>query len=281
MHNLFAPSERATRQGPSRATISPRRSCPTVAIALAVLLMVVLASVTPALADAPSPTVLASRLDAPVFGRGGRLGAASPELGAATSEPGFGEASRGRTFTTGEYRSGQGLEAFPFPIMTDPPHSFHEPVADLEGGSMSWRDGSRRFFLPAATNHLGLYGRFWLSPKPLKSTTRLVGVEFINPSWQGTADNSILVFSLLDTTTQDNALGTVSGATQGIAGQLVGVLFEYSSSRLVLRLDNPVRAAHRRFVLVIDAENLPSGRTDTVYPSSIAVSRITWIWSFS
>jgi len=188
------------------------------------------------------------------------------------------EKTRAWTFTTPELRSGQPLEQFPFPIMTDPPHSYHEPVTGFARATMSWT-GSRTFYLPTVTNHLGLYGQFWMSPRPPLPGARLVGVKIVRPSWSGTTDNSLVVFSLLDTATQDNALGSVSGAYTGIAGQLVGVLFEQSSSQITLKLSSPVPNSNRRFVLAIDSENLPTGNTNTVYPDSISVARIVWTWS--
>lgn len=118
-----------------------------------------------------------------------------------------------------------------------------------------------------------------MSPKPPVPGARLVGVKIVRPSWIGTTDNSLVVFSLLDTTTQDNALGSVTGAYNGIAGQLVAVLFDHSSELIKLRLGSPVSNSNRRFVLAVDSENLPTGNTNTIYPDSISVSRIVWIWS--
>jgi len=118
--------------------------------------------------------------------------------------------------TTLELGAGLPLEYFPFPIMTDPPHSFHDPVTGFASISSS-PNGNYEFILPSTTNDIGLYGQFWLSPNPPTASAQLAGVRITNAAWQGIMDNSLVVFSLLDRTTEDNALGTVTGATQGLA----------------------------------------------------------------
>lgn len=279
MSTLCIRTPRATGRRGSAGALR-RRHLFAVTVCATVLAAVFAGLAVPTPAHAAVATAIDGRPGVARFSRAALLRANGPiQPGAEDAESGAPEWFWGRTFTTPELRVGQGLEQFPFPIMTEPPHSFHDPVADLEGGFRGWGTLSRTFTLPSITSHLGLYGRFWLSPRPRTSTTRLVGVEMVNASWHGVADNSIVVFSVLDRTTQDNAVGTVSGATQGIAGQLVGVLFERSSSSIVLRFENPVLASHRRFVLVVDTENLPTGRTDTIYPDSITVARIRWLWS--
>lgn len=67
---------------------------------------------------------------------------------------------------TFETRDGQPLEEFPFEIMTEPPHSFHDPVTDF-ASVINNPAGTYLFTLPETTSSLGLYGRFWLSPAPL------------------------------------------------------------------------------------------------------------------
>lgn len=176
---------------------------------------------------------------------------------------------------TQELRNGQPLEEFPFPIMTDPPHSFHEPVTDF--ASVSNTNGSYIFTLPDTTNDLGLYGRFWLSPAAPAPNARLAGVRLTNASWSGTLDNSIVVFSLLDRQTENNARGTVTGAVQGLPDELVAVLFDQTSEQIELLLTTPV-AESERLVFAVDSENLPTGNP-TIYPDTIALGSIQWLWT--
>lgn len=180
--------------------------------------------------------------------------------------------------TTLELGAGLPLEYFPFPIMTDPPHSFHDPVTGFASISSS-PNGNYEFVLPSTTNDIGLYGQFWLSPTPPTASAQLAGVRITNAAWQGTMDNSLVVFSLLDRTTEDNALGTVTGATQGLANQLVAVLFDPSSPQIDLRLNSPIAGSGQRFVFVVDSENLPTGNP-TIFPDSISVGSIEWLWVY-
>lgn len=195
-----------------------------------------------------------------------------PPSARAQVSPGFAD----QAARTIEDRGGRGIDEFPFPIMTTPPHTVHEPVSDFVRVDRD-PSGGRVFRVPAITCTVGLFGRYWLTPRRPTPSARLVGVKFVGASWTGAADNAIVVFSLLDRVTEDNALGTVEGAVAGLPGQLVGVLFERSSRQIVLRLDEPVPSADRRFVAAIDTENLPSGKP-TTYPTSISVDRIVWLW---
>ncbi len=199
------------------------------------------------------------------------LAVAPPSVGAQVS-PGFAnEAARTR-----EDRGGQPLDVFPFPIMTTPPHTPHQPIGDFARVDRD-PSGGRVFWIPTITCTAGLFGRYWLTPRSPTPTARLAGVKFVGASWAGAPDNAIVVFSLLDRATEDNARGTVEGAVAGLPGQLVGVLFERSSRQIVLRLDEPVASADRRLVAVVDTENLPTGKP-TTYPTSISVERIVWLW---
>lgn len=176
---------------------------------------------------------------------------------------------------TQELRNGQPLEEFPFPIMTDPPHSFHEPVTDF--ASVTNTNGSYLFTLPDSTNDLGLYGRFWLSPAPPTPNARLAGIRLTNASWSGTLDNSLVVFSLLDRQTENNARGSVTGAVQGLPDELVAVLFDQTSEQIELLLTTPI-AESERLVFAVDSENLPTGNP-TIYPDAIALGGIQWLWT--
>lgn len=182
-------------------------------------------------------------------------------------------------YVTQEFSLGKPLEEFPFPIMTDPPHRVHDPVTDFESVTVD-DNGSYEFILPDATSDDGLYGRFWLSPKPPASNAKLAGIKFYNASWLGSPANTIVVFSLLDRNTEDNALGSVTGATQGLANQLVGVLFDTSSDVITLSFNNPVSNSKNRFVAVIDSENVPMGEPSTIFVNKINVSKIEWLWSY-
>ena len=176
---------------------------------------------------------------------------------------------------TTERRNGRPLEEFPFTIMTDPPHSFHTPVTDF--ASFTNTSGNYTFTLTINTNYLGLYGQFWLSPTPPTPDALLVGVRLKNAARTGTLDNSIVVFSLLDRQTENNALGTVTGATQGLAGELVAVLFAPSADEIELRLHSPVASSGERFVFAVDSENLPTGNP-TIYPDTIGIEQVQWLW---
>ena len=182
-------------------------------------------------------------------------------------------------YVTQEFSLGKPLEEFPFPIMTDPPHRVHDPVTDFESVTVD-DNGSYEFILPDATSDDGLYGRFWLSPKPPATNAKLAGIKFYNASWLGSPANTIVVFSLLDRNTEDNALGSVTGATQGLANQLVGVLFDTSSDVITLSFNNPVSNSKNRFVAVIDSENVPMGEPSTIFVNKINVSKIEWLWSY-
>lgn len=162
--------------------------------------------------------------------------------------------------------------------MTEPPHSFHDPVTDF-ASVVNNPPGSYIFTLPETTSSLGLYGRFWLSPLPPTPNAKLSGIRFINSSWTGTTDDSVVVFSLLDRQTEDNALGTVTGAYQGLANQLVAVLFDMSSEKIELKFHEPVYDIGERFVAVVDAENLPTGNPSVIFPDRILVENIQWLWS--
>ncbi len=179
--------------------------------------------------------------------------------------------------STLETRSGQPLEDFPFPIMTDPPHSVHDPVTDF-ASTTTGPGGSYTFTLPGTTNDIGLYGQFWLSPTLPTSNAKLVGIRITNTVSSGTMDNSLAVFSLLDRNTEDNALGSVTGAYQGLANQLVAVVFDSTPTDIELRLTTPLSNSSGRFVFVIDSENLPTSNP-TTYPTSISVGKIEWLWS--
>lgn len=179
--------------------------------------------------------------------------------------------------STLETRSGQPLEDFPFPIMTDPPHSVHDPVTDF-ASTTTGPGGSYTFTLPGSTNDIGLYGQFWLSPTSPTTTAKLVGVRITNVVSSGTMDNSLTVISLLDRNTEDNALGSVTGAYQGLSGQLVAVIFDSTPADVELRLTIPLSNSDGRFVFVIDSENLPTSNP-TTYPTSISVGKIEWLWS--
>ena len=176
---------------------------------------------------------------------------------------------------TTERRNGRPLEDFPFTIMTDPPHSFHTPVTDF--ASFTNTSGNYTFTLPIITNDLGLYGQFWLSPVPPTPDALLVGVRLKNATWTGTQDNSIVVFSLLDRQTENNALGIVAGATQGLAGELVAVLFAPSAEEIEMRFYSPVASSGERFVFAVDSENLPTGNP-TIYPDTIGIEQVQWLW---
>ena len=179
--------------------------------------------------------------------------------------------------STTESRAGLALEDFPFPIMTDPPHSVHDPVTDFASTTVN-PNKSYDFVLPEITNDIGLYGRFWLSPTPPTVGAKLVGVRIVDAVSSGTMDNSIAVFSLLDRNTENNALGSVTGAFQGLSGELVAVIFDDTPADIELRLTAPVANSGERFVFVVDSENLPSGNP-TTYPTSISVGKIKWLWS--
>ncbi|MCB9823145.1 hypothetical protein H6800_02625 [Candidatus Nomurabacteria bacterium] len=135
------------------------------------------------------------------------------------------------------------------------------------------------FVLPAGTSDDGLYGRFWLSPEPPTPGLLLVGVRFSGASWEGSSSNSIAVFSLLDRLVENNANGAVTGAYQGLANELVGVLFDQQSDQIELKLSQPIPVSTNRFVAVLDAENLPMGQKSVIFPDRIRVSSIEWLWS--
>lgn len=178
---------------------------------------------------------------------------------------------------TTEKRSGQPLEDFPFPIMTDPPHSVHDPVSGF--ASTTRNSGQYTFTLPGSTNDIGLYGEFWLSPTPPTSKAKLVGIRIKNAVSNGTMDNSLAVFSLLDRNTEDNALGSVTGAYQGLDNQLVAVILDNIPAPVIeLRFTSPVANSGGRFVLAIDSENLPTGNP-TIYPTTISVDAMQWLWT--
>lgn len=178
---------------------------------------------------------------------------------------------------TTEKRSGQPLEDFPFPIMTDPPHSVHDPVSGF--ASTTRNSGQYTFTLPGSTNDIGLYGEFWLSPTPPTSKAKLVGIRIKNAVSNGTMDNSLAVFSLLDRNTEDNALGSVTGAYQGLENQLVAVILDNIPAPVIeLRFTSPVANSGGRFVLAIDSENLPTGNP-TIYPTTISVDAMQWLWT--
>lgn len=179
--------------------------------------------------------------------------------------------------TTQENRDGQPLEEFPFPIMVYPPHRPHSPVTDFASVTKG-EDGSYVFNLPTQTSDDGLYGRFWLSPKPPTPGALLTGVRIKQASWSGQSANSIVVFSLLDRATENNAIGTVTGITQGLPNEIVGVLFDQYSETIELKLTTPTSYTHNRFVFAIDTENLPMGQDQTIFPDSIRVGQIEWLW---
>lgn len=180
--------------------------------------------------------------------------------------------------STTETRTGQPLEDFPFAIMTDPPHSVHDPVTDFASTTIG-SGGSYTFTLPGSTNDIGLYGQFWLSPTPPTSNAKLVGIRIKNAVSNGTMDNSLAVFSLLDRNTEDNGLGSVTGAYQGLENQLVAVILDNTPAPVIeLRFTSPVANSGGRFVLAIDSENLPTGNP-TIYPTSISVSKMEWLWT--
>ncbi|MBL8776276.1 MAG: hypothetical protein JNK12_10105 [Acidimicrobiales bacterium] len=195
-----------------------------------------------------------------------------PPTARAQVSPGYAN----RVTRTIEDRCGRPVDDFPFPIMVTPPHTPHDPIGDFDRVDRD-RTGSRTFWIPTVACTTGLFGRYWLTPRAPTSAARLVGVKFVGVSWTGAADNALVVFSLLDRTTEDNALGTVEGAAATMPGQLVGVLFERSTPQILMRLEAPVPEAERRFVAAVDTENLPTGKP-TTYPTSITVDRIVWLW---
>ena len=176
-----------------------------------------------------------------------------------------------------ESRRGQDLEEFPFPIMTESPHRFHDPVTGFAHINQN-NENRYEFILPTETSDDGLYGAFWLTPEPPTPGLLLAGVRFKNAAWEGTSSNSIVVFSLLDRLVENNATGTVTGAYQGLPNELVAVLFDQQSDAIELKLSQPVSVSQNRFVIAIDAENLPMGQPSVIFPSKITVDSIEWLW---
>lgn len=179
---------------------------------------------------------------------------------------------------TVETSAGWPLEEFPFPVMVAPPHRPHDPVTGFAAATVD-SDGAWRFETPTVTSPDGLYGNFWVTPRPPTPGARLAGVRFVDASWEGRSANSIVVFSLLDRAVENNAAGTVTGAVQGLPGELVGVLFDRQSDTIDMLLDEPAAVPEGRFVAAVDTENLPMGDPETVFPSRIDVGRVEWLWA--
>ena len=179
---------------------------------------------------------------------------------------------------TVETSAGWPLEEFPFPVMVAPPHRPHDPVTGFAAATVD-SGGAWRFETPPVTSPDGLYGNFWVTPRPPTPGARLAGVRFVDASWEGQSANSIVVFSLLDRAVENNATGTVTGAVQGLPGELVGVLFDRQSDTIDMLLDEPAAVPEGRFVAAVDTENLPMGDPETVFPSRIDVGRVEWLWA--
>lgn len=180
---------------------------------------------------------------------------------------------------TTEVRSqGRGLDEYPYPIDTESPHRPHFPITDFAGAGQG-DDGRRVFRHPRETSADGLYGRYWAPPRPPRPGAWLRGIRFLNAQWTGTAQNTIVVYSLIDTRSGDCAGGRVSNALQGLKDQLCAVDTTPGGEEIELRLMRDDPMSWQYMVAVIDTENLPQGYRDIIYPRSVSVDRIEWLWA--
>lgn len=172
---------------------------------------------------------------------------------------------------------GHPLDTFPYEIDVEAPHRPHIPVTDFATTARR-PDGGLEFTHPVPTSPFGLYGRWWRPSDPPAPHARLAGVRFRGARWTGDSGNTFVVYSLIDGATEDCARGTIVRAVEGLPNELCAVDASPSGQDIELRLARPVPARDLDVVAVIDTENLPQGDLETVYPDSVSVDRIEWLW---